>query len=174
MKPEFWIRYALEPALELLPATMDTKPARAMVMAASLQESGLEHRYQIGGPARGYGQFEKGTKVTRGGITGVLMHPASKPLIRSVLIALDYDKIADDIDNGNFVFAADACYIAIEHNDILGAAFARTLLYTLPQLLPVRGDPQGGWEQYLSAWRPGLPRREPWNEHFANAWEAVS
>lgn len=158
MKPDFWLRCALEPALYLLPPKMDTKPARAMCMAICLQESRLEHRHQIGGPAHGYGQFEQG-----GGVRGVLTHPASKPHILKVLDELDYT-------------GADAqdCYEAIQHNDILAAAFVRLLLYTLPELLPVRGDPNHGWLCYQKAWRPGRPHPESWSENFANAWEAVS
>lgn len=157
MKPELFIRNALEPALALLPATMDTDPARAMVIAICLQESRLEYRHQVGGPAHGYAQFEQG-----GGVRGVLTHPASKPHILKVLDELDYQP---DVAK---------CYEAIEHNDILAVCFARLLLYTLPDLLPVRGDPEGGWIQYTKAWRPGKPHRQTWNECFANAWEAVS
>lgn len=157
MTPALFIRNALNPALALLPATMDTPSARAMVVAICLQESRLQHRHQIGGPAHGYAQFEQG-----GGVRGVLTHPASKPHILKVLDALDYTG-AD----------AEDCYAAIEHNDILAVCFARLLLYTLPNLLPARGDPEGGWEQYISAWRPGKPHRQTWNECYAHAWEAV-
>ena len=157
MKPELFIRNALEPALALLPVTMDTPNARAMVIAICLQESRLEHRHQIGGPAHGYAQFEMG-----GGVRGVLTHPASKPHILAVLKELDYTP-----DVGE-------CYAAIEHNDILAVCFARLLLYTLPDLLPVRNEPEMGWNQYIKAWRPGKPHREFWNENYAHAWEAVA
>ncbi len=159
MKPDFWLRCALEPALYLLPPKMDTLPARAMCMAVCLQESRLEHRHQIGGPAHGYGQFEQG-----GGVRGVLTHPATKPHTRSVLEALDYSPDS----------SPEQCYIAIEHNDILAAAFVRLNLYWLPNVLPARGDPEGAWNQYIASWRPGKPHRESWNELYANAWEAVS
>ena len=159
MSPDFWLRCALEPALYLLPAQMDTKPARAMCMAVCLQESRLEHRHQIGGPAHGYGQFEQG-----GGVRGVLTHAATKPHIRSVLEALDYDPDS----------SPEECFIAIEHNDILGASFVRLNLYWLPNVLPARGDPEGAWGQYIRAWAPGKPHRASWNELYANAWEAVS
>jgi hypothetical protein len=154
--PQAFIQNALTPALGLLPPSMDSKPARAMVLAICLQESRLKHRKQINGPARGYPQFELG-----GGITGVLTHPASKPHIQTVLNALDYDMNAGD------------CYTAIAHNDILAAAFARLLLYTLPELLPVRSDPDGGWRQYIKAWRPGKPHRESWDTLYAQAWATL-
>jgi hypothetical protein len=157
MTPSLFIQNALNPALLMLPQSMDTKPARAMVIAICLQESRLKHRKQINGPARGYAQFELG-----GGVTGVLNHPASKPHIQKVLQTMDYDPNAGE------------CYTAIAHNDILAAAFARLLLYTLPQLLPVRTDPEGGWEQYIDAWRPGAPHRGTWNAFFNQAWTEVA
>mgnify|MGYP001558850395 FL=1 len=158
MSPEAFLQNALSPALRLLPASMTSREACAMCIAIALQESRLKHRRQIGGPARGYFQFEQG-----GGVRGVLTHPASKARIMEVLLALDYDVNAD----------AAACYIAIEHNDILAAAFARLLLYTLPDPLPGRGAPGTGWTQYLKAWRPGRPHRESWDAFFETAWEVV-
>ncbi len=159
MLPETFLRNALEPALKLLPAQMDSPAARAMVIAICLQESRLTHRRQIGGPARSYAQFEQG-----GGVHGVLTHPTSKPLIRSVLTALDYDP-----DSLEF-----ACWTAIEHNDILCAAFARLLLYTLPDSLPAMKETQKAWGQYVSAWRPGAPKPLTWPDLYAQAWELVS
>lgn len=158
MTPEYFNVNALSPAMDLLPVKLDTLEARAMVIAICLQESKLLHRHQIGGPAHGYAQFEKG-----GGVVGVLTHHASKPLIRPVLAGLDYGPTAD----------AAACYAAIEHNDILAAAFARLLLYTLPDPLPAQNNAQEGWRQYIAAWRPGKPHPETWAAYFARAWVAV-
>lgn len=153
MTPELFIANALAPALRLLPPNMDTPAARAMVLAICLQESRLRHRKQIGGPARGYAQFEQG-----GGVRGVLSHPASAPHIRLILSILDYESNPED------------CYLAIEHNDILAAAFARLLLWTLPGPLPARGDAEGGWSQYVAAWRPGKPHRGTWDVCYETGW----
>ena len=159
MTPEFFIEFALTPALRLLPPNMSTTPARAMVIAICLQESQMENRKQLGGgPARGYAQFEQG-----GGVRGVLSHPASKPHIQAVLSALDYDPLSDPAK----------CYAAIEHNDILAAAFARLLLWTLPDPLPARGEMGEGWSQYIAAWRPGKPHRASWDKFFNDAWGLV-
>jgi len=158
MSPEFLIEHALSPALHLLPGKMDSRQARAMCVAIALQESRIKHRRQIGGPARGYWQFELG-----GGVRGVLTHPASRPHIQSVLAALDYSHDSD----------AQECYEAIEHNDILAAAFARLLLWTLPDSLPNLDSPGKGWTQYLSAWRPGKPHRDTWDAFFKEAWEVT-
>ncbi len=158
MLPETFLQNALIPALGLLPSRLDSPAARAMVLAICLQESRLTHRRQIGGPARSYAQFEQG-----GGVHGVLTHPASKPLIKSVLTALDYDPASLEF----------ACWTAIEHNDILCAAFARCLLYTLPDALPAQSNPEGGWGQYISAWRPGAPKPLTWPAFYAQAWATV-
>lgn len=156
MKPGLFLTNALEPALKLLPANMDSLAARAMVISICLQESRLEHRRQIGGPARGYAQFEQG-----GGVRGVLTHPASKPHIEAVCAALDYEP------------EPEACYIAIEHNDILAAAFARLLLWTLPDPLPAANEVEKAWRQYIAAWRPGKPHPASWPRCYSQAWGAV-
>ena len=161
MTPDLFLKNALIPALALLPADQDSPAARAMVIAVCLQESRLTHRRQIGGPARGYAQFEQG-----GGVHGVLTHPVVGPMIKAVLTALDYDPDSETIEFD--------CWTAIEHNDILAAAFARLLLYTLPDPLPVQSNPEGGWGQYVSAWRPGAPKPLTWPELYAQAWTVVT
>lgn len=124
-----------------------------MLMAIAMQESRFDERRQIGGPARSFWQFEFG------GIKGVLNHKASAPLIRSVLTQLDYD------------YAPDSSYNAIEHNDVLAFAYARCLLWTLPNPLPKRDEVEEGWTQYVEAWRPGKPRPQTWDAFYAKAWQ---
>lgn len=153
--PEYFTKIALAPALRLLPANMDTPAARAMCIAIALQESRIEYRRQIGGPARGYFQFEIG-----GGVRGVLTHRATRQHIHAALTALDYDQTS----------TSEACWIAIEHNDILASVFARLLLWTLPDALPGRDEADEGWDQYLEAWRPGKPHRDTWNALYEKAW----
>lgn len=156
MTPEFFRDYALGPAYTLLPKTMKSVAATAQIIAICLQESRLRLRRQMyGGPARSYAQFEVG-----GGVRGVLQHALTKPLIRNVLVALDYSDAADSV----------SCYQAMEHNDVLCAAFSRLLLYTLPDVLPKPESPEDGWQQYLRAWRPGKPHRETWDQFYNQAW----
>lgn len=156
MTPDFFLETALRPALRLLPEKMNSPSAISMILAVGLQESRFQHRKQIGGPARGYLQFEQG-----GGVRGVLTHPASKPHIQTVLTALDYDPKSD----------AEACYAAIEHNDILAAAFGRLLLWTHPKPLPARSDPTGAFAYYLATWRPGRPYPATFPDFYREAWE---
>jgi len=139
--------------MTLLPPQMDGREGRNMVYAIGRQESRLVHRRQIGGPARGLFQFERG-----GGTRGVLNHSGTATPIRHVLTALNY---TDDLDE---------CFAALEHNDILAIAFARLLLWTVPGPLPKQGEHQRAWEYYVEGWRPGKPHRQTWDAFYDEAW----
>lgn len=143
------------PGLSILPERMDSVNARAMLFAIAMQESRFTHRRQVRGPARGYWQFELG------GVNGVLKHPASRSTAEQVCSFLNYP--AD----------AAVVYEAIEHNDMLACAFARLLLWRLPEALPTRDNDAGAWCQYIDTWRPGKPHRQTWNDFYTQAWEAV-
>ena len=139
-------------AFAFLPKKMDSTEARTMLLAIGLQESRFEHRKQIGGPARGFWQFEKG-----GGVVGVFRHRASKLYAVSATRELGY-------------FDTDATvYEAIQHNDVLACVFARLLLWTLPQALPTTQEK--AWGQYIEAWRPGKPHYETWGAFYERAEE---
>lgn len=155
MNIPLFLASGLLPALNLLPAKMGAPEAQAMVVAICLQESRLQHRKQIGGPARGFAQFEKG------GVSGVLSHPASRQHAEDVCWALEIEP------------KVDAVYEAIAFNDVLMAAFSRLLLYTLPDRLPGERDHEKAWNQYLAAWRPGKPHRHTWDHIFDQAWSAI-
>ncbi|WP_281915975.1 hypothetical protein [Caldimonas thermodepolymerans] len=147
---------AVEPALGLLPGQMDSDRARLMLLAIGLQESRFEHRRQIGGPARGFWQFERA-----GGVQGVLRHAATRELAKAVCAERG---VAAD---------ATAVYERLEHDDLLACAFARLLLWTDPQPLPVPGDASASWQYYLRTWRPGKPHRHTWDALYAQALGAV-
>lgn len=140
----------------LLPPSMDSTEAKAMMFAIPMQESRWDERRQIGGPAHGFPQFELG------GITGVLNHPAAGTKIRAVLDRLDYD------------YRPETSYEAIVHNDVLAIAYMRCLLYTVPQALPGRYQVDEAWRQYTFAWRPGKPRRATWNAFYEAAWNMAT
>lgn len=144
-------------ALDLLPSKMDTPEARAEILAIGLQESRFKARRQLpNGPANGFWQFERG-----GGVTGVLTHPDTKPLLLPILKTLRYP--AD----------VAACYEAIRHNDVLAVIFARLLLWTVPGSLAKSTETVKGWTQYLNAWRPGKPHVATWSDCFNAAWDVV-
>ena len=138
----------------LLPPGMTSLAARNMLVAIAMQESRFKHRAQIGGPAKGFWQFEK-----NGGVRGVLNHVTTGPLIREVCSALSYEPDVSE------------CYTAIEHNDILACAFARLLLWTVLRPLPKKGEHQKAWEYYIEGWRPGKPHRDTWDAFYDKAWE---
>ena len=127
-----------------------------MVVAICLQESGLRTRKQVRGPARGYPQFELA------GVQGVIKHTASSPHLAAALNALDY------IDRT----AVDLLY-ALEENDVLGAVFARLLLWTHSKALPSSVDHTFAWHQYTQLWRPVKPHLDTWQDNYRRAWAAV-
>lgn len=156
MSAAFHHAFTIPAALALLPPTMTSPEAQAMLLAIGFQESRFATRRQIGGPARGFWQFE-----LAGGVAGVLTHPVTKPTIDHVLDELRYPP------------AASACYDAIEHNDVLAAIFARLLLYTAPARLPGPYDADRAWRIYEDTWRPGKPHHESWVNSYARAWALV-
>jgi hypothetical protein len=149
--------YVLPAAFSLLPEEMRSAKAEAQLLAIGLQESGFQHRHQVGGPAHGFWQFERG-----GGVTGVLTHPRSGPHLRRVCQELCYQPTVTGL------------YTAIEHHDVLACCFARLLLWTLPQPLAGRDESALAWHGYLAAWRPGKPHRETWDAYYARAWDLVA
>lgn len=150
------LHLAIVPGLELLPVGLDTPEARVMMLTIGMQESRFEHRQQIGGPAHGFWQFEKG-----GGVKGVLMHPSSRLLIDSICKRLNIKQ--------------ECCYDAIIYNDALAAVFARLLLFTSPKKLPsLTSDPDESWGEYLSIWRPGKPHRETWDAYLMHSRAQVA
>lgn len=148
---------AITPALALLSSGMDTPEARVILLAIGLQESRFVHRRQIGGPARGFWQFEKGTRASRGGVWGVFLHPASKGHLAALCKARS---VACD---------PDAIYAALEYDDVLAAGVARLLLWTDPKALPAVGDSDAGWALYLRTWRPGKPHPQTWPDLYRQA-----
>lgn len=151
MNPIRLVTTAIGPALADL-AKMgipDSFEARRFLLAIALQESGLSSRRQKdgsgaqNGPAVSFWQFEQG-----GGCKGVLTHGA---------VAHKMGLMCDDYNVGS---TPAALWEAMRYHDIIAAAAARLLLYTLPSSIASTVD--AGWAQYVSAWRPGKPRPETW------------
>ncbi|PJM89057.1 hypothetical protein [Achromobacter ruhlandii] len=155
------VERAIEPAVALLPVRMDTSAARVMLLAIGLQESRFEHRRQIGGPARGFWQFEKGSRASRGGVWGVCLHPACKGYLAALCKAR------------SVACYPDAIYAALEYDDVLAAGVARLLLWTDPKALPPVGDADAGWALYLRTWRPGKPKPDSWPVLYRQAVSQV-
>lgn len=140
------IRAAINPALALLPAKMDTPAARVMLLGIGHQESLFLHRRQLvgqpprpEGPAKSFWQGEQGG----GMVQGVRIHAATRDL-------------AAQLYRARGVAANDAAiWNAIEFDDVLAAGLARLLLWSDPKALPAVGDEEAGWALYLRTWRPG-------------------
>lgn len=148
------VRKALDAAYALLPPNMKSREADICVFAFGYQESSFEARRQIikkdgklvpEGPAVSWWQMEKG-----GGVKGVLNHAASKAHAIKVCAARGVAP------------TPDAVWAAMQTDDVLGAAFARLLIYTNPHRLPKVGDSHAAWALYLNEWRPGKPKPEKW------------
>lgn len=144
--------WAIPASYTLLPIEMASDAATAMLLAIALQESKGEYRRQISGPARGFWQFEWS------GVFNTLTHYQTRKPLEKALATLRY------------VPDPEVCVRAIEHNDVLAAAFARCLLWSYPEPLPSRDEPDDGWRQYLETWRPGKPHYATWRSHYARAW----
>lgn len=151
------------PSMAQLPDKMDSAKARVMLLAIGLQESRFEFRRQMGdGPARGFWQFELGTRASRGGVWGVYLHPMSAGPLESLC---SLHKVA---------FVPEEIWKALEFNDIFACGVARLMLWTDSQPLPAVGDVDGAWNTYaVRVWRPGRPHRDTWNKFYAQAVAAV-
>lgn len=148
---------AIRPAYTELPAVMRSREATALLLAIGLQESAFKHRRQIGGPARGFWQFEKG-----GGVYGVLNHHMTRTLAADICIKRG---IRSD---------STSVYSKLDQDDILAAAFSRLLLWTDPWSLPELGDAQAAWDLYIRTWRPGKPHRHTWDALYQQALKAAA
>lgn len=157
------------PALACLPLSMDTPKARLMMLAIGLQESEFATRVQIvngggKGPARSFWQMERG-----GGVVGVMNHASSTGFAHRICAERDVP------------FNALSIWTRMETDDILGAVFARLLLYTDPRALPEINDPidprapmnSASWKYYQRNWRPGKPHPQKWPLNHALAREAI-
>lgn len=142
---------------EVLPSKFNSREANVLLLTIGLQESRFEHRLQIGGPARGFWQFERG-----GGVAGVLSHEETR----------DYAKAVCAIRTVA-TFTANV-YAALADDDLLACSFARLLLWSDPHPLPELGHAGAAWEYYLRNWRPGKPHERTWGDFYSQALKALA
>lgn len=162
MTPQRLLKTAIIPALAELQAhgIKDTFEARRFLLAIALQESRIDKRRQVtasgkeDGPACSFWQFEKG-----GGCRGILNHRQTKAI--ATAICRDYD--IEPTEQG--------LWEAMRYQDIVAAAAARLLIYTLPSPLPTTAEQ--GWQQYIDAWRPGKPHPATWAGHWKTAEKTI-
>lgn len=151
----------IEAGLGLLTTAMRSTAAEVLLYATSRQENPKRLPQQVGGPAVGDYQFEKG-----GGVKGVLTHKAVRTYAEACCSVR------------GVLHTQDAVYEALKTDPVLAAALARLLYYTDPKALPVVGDEAGAWALYLRTWRPGAYARQPeelrakWKNSYADAMAA--
>lgn len=156
-----YLQQDIEDGLSLLPITMRAAAAKVLLYATSRQENPKRLPQQVGGPAVGDYQFERG-----GGVKGVVEHRSVAEFTRAVCRARKVQ-----CDTGNI-------YEALKTDPVLAAALARLLYYTDPKALPAVGDEAGAWALYLRTWRPGAYARQPeelrakWRKNYADAMAA--
>lgn len=170
MTPREFFDTAITPAFQLLPSRMNSPEAALILIAIALQETRLEDRWQVidrkrpslKGPARSLLQFERGTKKSRGGVCGVMLHPASRYWLHGLCEAR------------RCPFTAWAIWRAIETDDVLTAGLGRLLVFTDPERLPPITDATGAYRLYLRCWEPGKRRPEDWPGNHQTAYEFIA
>jgi hypothetical protein len=161
VNPSTFVHCVIRPGLRFMAATLgnarvDSPEAELLLLAIALQESGCTHRAQIKGPARGYWQFERG-----GGFAGILAHPRTGPLMKTLIDELDLPGDADEL------------WQALPQSELLQLCFARLLLWSDNAPLPAIGAKDTAWGIYLRNWRPGKPGRDRWDVSYQGALDVV-
>lgn len=166
--PRTFLVAAILPALDLLPTSMTSVEAKAMLLAIALQETELKARRQevysqtkkawIDGPARSYWQFELG------GLAGVLRHPATQAHAARFVEALGY---ADT--------TPPQLLDIMVYDSVLAAGMARLNLFWDAAPLPRRADgPEVAYLYYDRTWRPGKKRPQDWPPNWQLAWDTAA
>ena len=160
MKHTVFLQHVIRPGLAVLADTVggevQSPQAECLMLAIAIQESALRHRVQVGGPARGWWQFEKA-----GGLAGVMEHARTRTHLAHYCeaVGLKYD--------------IHALWDALPHSELLQVALARLLLWSDAKSLPGLGDKEGAWQYYLRNWRPGKPGMARWGAAYDGAAELV-
>lgn len=140
---------AINEAYTHLPDKMKSDDATRFLLTIGLEESNLEHRWQvvnprqpnIMGPARSFWQFEVG------GLRGVFNHRASGAHARNVAREYGVKTEAQEVHE----------VMHLAKFDGLSAAMARLLCWTDPKAVPKTA--QEAVDRYLWLWRPGAYAR---------------
>lgn len=156
------IKESINPALNLLPPVMNSFPAVVQLCATSIQESRIEHRKQIGGPAVSFYQFEKI------GIKDVLERPTSR---QHAIKACEVFDVAPTVNDVYAIFQKT-------EGDILASVFARLNYWNERSPLPSLTTPPttreaAAWAYYIKVWRPGKPHLSSWPMAYWRAYGGI-
>lgn len=157
MNPAQVLKYGILPVFEWMgeskPALNDIDAAR-MVLAASIQESGLTHRHQIGGPAHGFQQDEP-------------IGAAEALRVDNTILKTRF------LEKLGLPQEPVALHRALEWSEWGMVVSARLKLWPLPNRLPRQGEQDEAWDQYTASWRPGKPWPHKWEHSWVTACQAV-
>jgi len=154
MTPQNFFDLVLAPSASTLPLD-NSLESRVMLMAIAGQESAWTDRIQIGGPARGYWQFDMTA------ILDLLADPSLGPGLQASCAVWD---IPSD---------PTTLYQALAWHDPIAYEAARRLLLADPAPLPAVGDETGALACYLKNWNPGDPKPATWPAIYAQAVAVV-
>lgn len=160
MTPAEFLATVINPSLAWVEQALGPKPpasaeAKVMLLAIAGQEADWKYRAQIGGPARGYWEFEPS------GVAGLFTLHSTMAMATHMALAAKVPPHAPDV------------YHALATNNNLAAGFARLLLWSDPRPLPEIEDEDGAWDYYLNLWRPGRPGPDRWSACYQAAVDAV-
>lgn len=160
MTPELYLRLVIEPGLTWLGERYATPPAKLLLLAIAAQESRLQHRKQIVGPARSYWQIEPPTAALV-----VSKWPVAAARLAELGIEVGY--LERTARNNQ---PLDYCSRVLEFCDLAALVIARGILWLEPRPLPELGDEAGAWTYYAErCWRPGKPHPELWPASYRQA-----
>lgn len=151
MTPAEFSARILDPARAAFPFH-DSPESRAILLAIAGQESGWMSRFQLGGPARGWWQFESEA------VADLMNRPATCLTLKGFCAEQSIPWDAGDL------------FEAVAWHDPLAYALARLLLWTDPAPLPGIGDSMGALMYYERLWRPGKPDAARWATRYAEAF----
>lgn len=164
-------QWVISAAFSLLPGQMNSREARAMMLAIGFHESAFQARVQGGsvrnghvvrgdGPARGFFQFERG-----GGTAEILTSPDTKDIAIPICRMFLYEPTPAVV------------HPVLADNDVLAAVFCRLLLWRDTRPMPSPIESEKGYDIYRRNWRPNpdaaARHANAWTENFARAWAIV-
>ncbi|MFK2876912.1 hypothetical protein [Rhodanobacter hydrolyticus] len=164
--PQTVLAKVIVPALALLPAQMDTPPARVLLVAFGAQETGYRTRQQQGGPAHGLWQCERPLMQL------LLDNKASSAEVYALCKSRAVAPLASDM------------YWALLTDDLFAAGTARLALWCNLAPLPALGNVDAAFDYYIATWGPGAYTRgtpaeraairQRFNDNYSAALAAVS
>ena len=152
MNPTTFLNVAIRPTLRWMGEPFDNALAERILLAIAMQESDMEHRHQVGGPAHGFFQFEPIGCAEAIRIDGL----NQTRFFERLVLPTQYDEL----------------HVALEWSEAAMVVCARLILWSITRPLPGPHEQADAWRQYIRAWKPGKPHPDRWPANWALACEA--